>query len=334
MYDCSKELLKFYDKHVKLSAEDQKKLADYRDTNIDRVKKGLKDSAKPSPIKFINQGSYAMDTIIQHPENDYDLDIGIQFNKVDLVGPKGGEYSAKEARDMVCEAVQDKRFNKAPEVRLKCVRIYYNEGYHIDMPIYREYENALKETIIEIAGSDWEETNPEAVTKWFSDAVINKSPDTSNGRQMRRIVRLIKCWAQNKVSNKPSGFIISKLVDEKYISADGRDDESLYKTLSAIYNRLMYDKNVYHPVLNGTLISEGKEKAVKSMYERLESSLKILDDLNDANCTKQTALKAWKKFFGHDYFDSLIKEYSDSLISVASVVPSSPVEKQGGERFA
>jgi len=90
MYDCSKELLKFYDKHVKLSAEDQKKLADYRDTNIDRVKKGLKDSAKPSPIKFINQGSYAMDTIIQHPENDYDLDVGILFNKDDLVGPRGG----------------------------------------------------------------------------------------------------------------------------------------------------------------------------------------------------------------------------------------------------
>ncbi len=334
MYDCSKELLKFYDKHVKLSAEDQKKLADYRDTNIDRVKKGLKDSAKPSPIKFINQGSYAMDTIIQHPENDYDLDVGILFNKDDLVGPRGGEYSAKDSREMVCEAVQDKRFSQAPEVRPKCVRIYYNEGYHIDMPIYREYENEQKKTIIEIAGSDWEETDPEAVTKWFTDAVINKSPDTSNGRQMRRIVRLIKFWVQRKVSKKPSGFIISKLVDEEYVSAYGRDDESLYHTLKAIYNRLMFNKNVSHPVLIGTLISEGKESAVENMYERLESSLKILEDLNDAECTMQTALKAWKKFFGHEYFDSLIKEYSDSSLSVASVVPSSPVEKHGGERFA
>lgn len=334
MIDCSKEIGKFYDLHVRLSSEEQGKLAGYRDTNITRVKKGLEANEKPNPTDYINQGSYAMDTIIQHPENDYDLDIGLLFKKIDLVDSNGVDYSAKNAREMVCEAVQDKRFNKAPEARLNCVRIYYNEGYHIDMPIYREIIDQTNNSKIEIASSDWIETDPKAVTNWFCDSVSNKSPDVSNGKQMRRIVRLIKYWAQSKLSKKPSGFIISKLVDECYKAVSDRDDEALYKTLDSIYTRLILSKDVFHPILAGILISEGKETAMNTMFDKLEPALESLSKLNDLECTKQSALKIWRKFFGHDYFDTLIEENSNSKSLVANAIPTAPIIKQGGDRFA
>lgn len=93
---------------------------------------------------------------------------------------------------MVCEAMQDKTFKTPPKVLKNCVRVYYEEGHHVDMAIYRKYTSDSGAEIQELASSAWEESNPEAITKWFNKAVIDKSPDENNGKQLRRIVRLLK----------------------------------------------------------------------------------------------------------------------------------------------
>ena len=43
MYDCSKEFLKFYQRHVVLPAEQQNHLRKKRRLNINRLKKGLEE---------------------------------------------------------------------------------------------------------------------------------------------------------------------------------------------------------------------------------------------------------------------------------------------------
>lgn len=335
MYDCSSEILDFYRKHVRLTATQVNRLRDYRDVNKARVESGLKKKESPLPLRHINQGSYAMRTINQHPQNDYDIDVGVVFRKTDLQGPQGGDKTALDARKMVFDALQDERFSKSPEIRKNCVRVYYNEGHHVDMPIYRQFEDAWDETKIELAGNDWIESDPGAVTNWFNKAVIDKSPDETNGRQMRRIVRLLKFWAKSRDSwNMPSGFIISKLVDECYSSLVDRDDRALCETIDKIKQRLFLSKDVQHPILENTLISEGKEAAMKEMETRLEDALDDLSDLLDDQCTKQTALKAWKRFFNHQFFSELLEHSAASAaITIADKEPGAPVRKRGGNRF-
>ena len=320
IFDSSKEVGKYHNEKVRLSEEEQNKLRSYRNINLNRLKKGLEKNDEPAYKKDISQGSYAMHTINQHPNNDYDIDVGIIFDREDLKGSQGGDKSALAARQMVCDAMQDDRFNTPPEVLKNCVRVYYEEGHHVDMPVYRQYKDEDGDIIQELASSDWEESDPEAITKWYNDAVIDQSPDTANGRQMRRITRLIKKWARSRSYwNMPSGFIISVLVDEKYVPKEGRDDEALYETLKAIRNRLSCNKKVYNPV-NGDLISDGKEAQLQKMYDELDQALnETLNVLENTDCSHEEAMKAWSKFFKDDFFKEQIKDSDESQRGYESV---------------
>jgi len=91
IYDCAYEMTKFHNEKVRLSEEEKDKLRGYRDTNLDRLKNGLEKNDEPAYKKDISQGSYAMHTINQHPNNDYDIDVGIIFDREDLKGSQGGE---------------------------------------------------------------------------------------------------------------------------------------------------------------------------------------------------------------------------------------------------
>lgn len=327
IYDCSKEMMDFLNQKVRLPAAEQTKLKEYRDKNLTRLENGLKENEDPMYTKSINQGSYAMNTINQHPDNDYDIDVGIVFNKDDLNGRNGGDKSALDARKMVCDAMQDDRFKRQPEVLKNCVRVYYYEGHHVDMPVYRTYEED-GETVQELASSDWKESNPEEITTWYNDAVIEKSPDANNGRQMRRVTRLKKKWANSRTSwNMPSGFLLSVLIDEKYVDKINRDDESLYETLKAIRDRLYRDKKIYHPI-SGVLLSEGKEAQVQKLYDELDYALKnTLNVLEKADCTSEQALKAWSIFFNDDFFKEKIEKSERAAAAYGSteiIAPQKP----------
>lgn len=137
MFDCSKEVLAYHDDEVTLPQKERDEMRQRRDTNRARVKSGLDKNEDPKPREFASQGSYAMKTMTQHPEKDYDIDDGIYFDKGQLKKSDGSDRSALEAREMVRNAVDDGSFNRKPEVRENCVRIYYEAGYHVDIPVYR-----------------------------------------------------------------------------------------------------------------------------------------------------------------------------------------------------
>src|SRR5712692_270612 len=110
MIDCSEEMLSYHDDEVTLPQAVRTSMRDRRDANRTRTKSGLEDQDKPKPIEFCTQGSYAMKTMVQHPDNDYDIDDGIYFEKVELVGARGAEMSSLDARQMVRDAVDDGSF--------------------------------------------------------------------------------------------------------------------------------------------------------------------------------------------------------------------------------
>jgi hypothetical protein len=88
------------------------------------------------------------------------------------------------------------------------------------------------------------------VTAWFETENDNKSPDTDNGRQLRRIVRQIKKYARSREGWKGqilSGFGITKLVTECFRGDASREDKALYDTMKVIRDRLKGNLVVQHP---------------------------------------------------------------------------------------
>lgn len=330
MHNCHTDMLAYHNDEVTLPQSEQTDMRNRRNSNRDRVKNGLKKNDQPSPDDFTSQGSYAMRTMVQYPNKDYDIDDGIYFDREKLKGSRGGDKTPQEAKQMVCDAVQDDRFKKKPEVRTNCVRVYYNEGYHVDLPVYRTYLDDYGDEKIELASTNWKESDPQSVTSWFDKQNQEKSPDTTNGRQLRRIVRFLKTFSRSRDSwsdRTATGFIITKLVTEKYHSDSAREDQSLYYTMKGIKERLDWDLEVKHPVLDEYLTNGPDDSKTKFLREKLDEALKNLDILFDPDCTRSQALKAWDKVFNTSYFsgrDSSSKSGAAKMVGATATAPSVP----------
>src|SRR5262245_43422438 len=114
MKDCNKDIENYHSDKVKLGRDKCKELTDRRDANRTRVKDGLKKTGDPQPEEFVTQGSRAMDTTTQEPNNAYDIDDGAVFPADTMVGSNGAEKSALDARKMVRDAVDDGSFKTKP----------------------------------------------------------------------------------------------------------------------------------------------------------------------------------------------------------------------------
>ena len=315
MINCSKEFGYFHDEHVRLPETERKEMRERRKANQNRLRADLEAKEKPLPKRHVKQGSYAMHTMTQPPDKDptpnYDIDDGAVFDRAALKGPQGGDMTPREARDMVRDALDDGKFNTKPETLKNCVRVHYEAGYHVDIPVYREFEDEAGNTRLELASSEWRKSDPTELTEWFNAAVINKSPDELNGRQMRRMVCLLKKFARSRASwNLPSGLIISVLVDENYAPNDGHDDEALHGLMQAIYNRLRFiGRQVYNPRDRTEELTKGTDDPkMREFEDRLAWALERLGDVINGTCNKNEALKRWNEIFNTDYFSQFIEE--------------------------
>ena len=218
MYNAHKELFTFYDEYVRLDRDTQSKLTGYRDTNIERLEDGLEELGYAVPIRTCGQGSYAMFTMVQHADNDYDIDTAVIFDRDDLPA------SPLKARQRVLAGIENAEvgFKQPPEARTNAVTIWYADGHHIDLAVYRCYADASGNEVIEHAGAEWTRRNPTEITDWFMGEVARQSPSREvgaavNDGQMRRIVQLLKMFAKLHPSwNLPGGLSISALVAECY----------------------------------------------------------------------------------------------------------------------
>ena len=343
MYNCHNDVLAFHNENVTLPQPLRTAMRDRRNANRKRLKDRLTAAKFPLPQVFIKQGSYAMLTMVQDKDNDYDIDDGVYFAENDLKDEDRCPLSPSATRKLVCSALLDKRFNKQPKVLKNCVRIYYNEGYHVDMPIYRirmvdgEYELA--------SGDEWRVSRAADVEEWFYDTNEAKSPDTENGRQFRRIVRDIKKYARSRVAWKgdiASGFTITKLIDECFIADEHREDFALRETMHRLHTRLNGNLEVWHPTTPGAQLTKWNDAGAAFLRDKLAIALEELQVLDDSTCTPQQARKAWDKVFNTDFFS--LRQPKEETMAASNVTVLStllgrqdnprPVDKQGGGRFA
>ena len=340
MFNAHDQLFDFYNEKVRLSSTQQGEMRERRNSNRQRLDSGLANNGSPQKIRTLIQGSYKMKTMIQRPGNDYDIDDGAIFTRDSLKGPNGGDKSALDARQMVLEALsRDSKFKEPPKCLKNCVRVFYSEGYHIDVPVYREYEESGN-TILELASSDWKESDPTLIANWFADQVKDKSPSNDN-TQMRRIVCLLKKWAKSRSGwNLPNGLIFSVYAADHYSSRDGRDDEAFLETLEAIRSRLDWNKSVPNPVdPYKEDFATGRETKIENLKQKLDENLpSLINILQSPTCTKNEAMRAWASFFSDDFFMEYIDEdFSGSSAGsslLVSATPEAAVQKQGQGRYA
>ncbi len=305
MYDMHKELNKFYNDHVRLKDE-RKKLAEHRDTNLARLRDGLKELNHPSSFEPKDQGSYAMNTINRHPDKKYDIDEAIIFEKNDL--PSEPADARKRIEDAMVKAGGN--FSVPPKAKTNAVRISYEDGHYIDFAVYRKTVDILGNPIIEHAGPEWVARDPVAITDWFIASVQAKSPSKGYGasvddNQLRRVVRWLKMFSKSRISwSLPGGLIVSALAVERYASNQYRDDASLYDTMVGIRDRLRFSKDIVNPVDSSLYLTarDTDKTRVENLEEKLDFAIDKLSPLFSANCTRLMALQAWNCVFDHSYW--------------------------------
>lgn len=346
MIDCAKDLRRYHDDQVTLSVPQQTKMRERRDINRQRLKAGLAAAGKPQPYLIASQGSYAMKTMVQSPVADIDIDDGVYFEAPQLVGAQGAAMSALQVRQMLASALADQsaNFNKQPEVRENCVRVFYADGYHIDVPGYRRTAPAglLTEERLELASVEWKSADARAVTDWFEKEVKRLSP-ADDDDQLRRVVRFLKKFVRNRPGWKgrvASGFCITKLVTERFSPYSGRDDLALRQTASAIYRRLLESTIVRHPIIDETITSGDPDPKTTYFMDRLAENLRHLEILDVSTCSRPDARKVWDIFFATDWFSNLPDDSGSKGPSgsggpyIISGGTPPAVEKKGGHGYA
>ena len=350
MYNCNDEISAYHKEGVTLPQSEQDEMRRRRNTNRSRLENRLVQKGDPTPSEFKSQGSYAHRTMVQQPDKDYDIDDGVYFWKDDLEGPRGGDMTALDAKKTVRSALEYSGFKTPPEVRTNCVRVYYDAGYHVDVPVYRKMKTKdpwtdEDKTHYELASSDWKESDPAEVTRWFRDENIRQSPDTTDGRQLRRLTRLCKAFARSRESWRPriaTGFMITTLiVKECYRANIQREDKALYDTMVAMRDRLNWNLDIRHPINPGeNLTKDSNEGRTKFLRDKLNWAIDVLQVLFDGNCMRSQALEAWDRVFNTTYFggnfdDSAGDMRAEILIrNGEDAATRDPVDKRGGGRYA
>lgn len=309
MKDVGAKLKRFYEDHVRLGRDRRNALAKHRDDNTDRLKSGLDALGEKNgcvyayPKEVQDQGSYAMVTMNQHRDNDYDIDVALIFDAEDL------PEDARDARVRICSAFNEKprNFRQPAKARDNAVTVWYADGYHLDFAIYRRRSDWWGD-VIEHAGADgWRKRNPKEVSDWFHEAVDSHSPSlfaTVEKKQLRRIVRLLKWFCKSRISwDMPGGMMISTLAVECYVADSARDDIALYNTMAQLTKRLAGGCHVKSPVADEWLTEKDKNyQRVCNFKAQLDKAVEKLAVLFEDGCTDQQAFLAWNFLFNHDFW--------------------------------
>ncbi|MGH8122907.1 MAG: cyclic GMP-AMP synthase DncV-like nucleotidyltransferase [Rudaea sp.] len=347
--DCHKEMKGFHAAEVTLPKPEQDEMRGRRNAGRTRLKSGLAAAKHAAPKDIASQGSYAMRTMVQDDDSDYDIDDGAYFEKEDLKKSDGSYLSAPEARQRVRNALKDDRLAYDAVVKENCVRQKYPEGYHIDIPVYRivRTEDAFgsESMYYELAsGDDWVKQDARAVTSWYNNAIGQElKSGESDTSQTRRVTKLTKKLARSRGAWKAkttTGICISKLVIDYMACVTDRDDDAVRKTWEAIKARLDLSVRISHPVDQSKNLAEEGDEDVSFFRDCLGGALKKLEVLDKLACTKHNALDAWDGVFNTTYFSAQIDaDVAKSLLKPAAAAaglsfPSRPVVPNKSSGFA
>lgn len=175
---------------------------DFENNFPDIINDKFKLDIKKSDLSFFDQGSYQKDTktTIKSKNGAVDRDIAVilplDITKFD---------DPRKIKKYVKEAITINNI-RTPIIKEPCVTVEYikkgEEWLHVDFPIYalhtddKTYLGRGKENSKDYI---WEISEPKKLNEHFKSNL-----NTDEGKQLRRIIRYLKKWKQEKYSNPSS----------------------------------------------------------------------------------------------------------------------------------
>lgn len=330
MFNYSIQLQAFRDDEVVLPNPIRETLLARRAANRDRIisrQESFFPYAKISAASFVPQGSMAINTAIKKvfDAEEYDIDDGLVINRSQLVNAKGEELTADAARTTLCAMLADARFVQPPRLMDNCARVFYaasdDEKHHVDIPIYREWNDG-NGSLLEIASKDgWKESNPRQVTTWFCDLVKQRNEASAGwGTQTRQLVQLLKRYCRSRaewLDLLPNGMKLTMLVVEVCGSFEPRLDLAFYNMLSALSLRLLLSKevsNLAHPD-KPKITRDAADENMVALKAKVDEALVVLRALvANSKATTDDARGSWEKVLNaggfFEDFDNIAKATS------------------------
>jgi len=223
---------------------------------------------------------------------------------------------------MVRDALRDPKFDKQPEIHNNCVRVFYAEGHHVDVPAYRKFHADTDNERQELASATgFVGSHPTEINVWFEDRVEALNQQRAGaGSQFRVMVRLMKRFARSRGDewDKPNGLKLTMLVEECCPSNYEHDDEAFYWLLARLKTRLATNLEVE----NRAQTKYPKDKLTKTandanmveLRKHVGEALDKLAVLHKADCSKKQAREAWDWVFQSDgFFEAYDKDAKQAV---------------------
>jgi Second Messenger Oligonucleotide or Dinucleotide Synthetase domain len=290
---------------IKLSSTKKNELRTSRNAVRSDIEKYFDDNRPDHTVHFKGQGSFVMNTTILPISGEYDVDDGVY-----IFGKKEDRPTPQTAHNWIYDAVKDRTGQETID-KNTCVRVQYAKQYHIDLPIYYKIKSSEDEYTLDIddvpllahKAKDWIPSDPYAFKKWFDDQSKAKP-------QLKRIVRYLKAWTDNKrdANDKlilPSGLVLTILACNNFHPND-RDDSSLLETLKHI-QKAIDDRNnffasyvCYRPTIekNENLLDKYSSATTKNNFLEALGSFIISGSQAVEMKSKKDACAKWQKHLG------------------------------------
>ena len=297
MADLNNEFKTFHSK-VALTSGKKESLRKARDAIRDRIRKYFREKLKVALPNFLGQGSYAMGTIVNPLDGEFDIDDGIYLQHTDE--NDSSKWPTPETVHSWLINATDGHTKEKPIDKRTCVRVCYAGQYHVDIPSYANLNGEYM--LAEKGKKGWHRSDPLALTVWFREHV------KMHGEQLPRVVRYLKAWTDFQSGRRgkmPSGLILTVLA-AYHFHADERDGLSLVNTVQAIANAVYPIFCVYNPVdieeeLTARLTDEQKTRFQKAISD-LASDAVLAIKTDD----REEASKLWRRQLG-DRFPAVEK---------------------------
>lgn len=244
-------------------------------------------------------------------DDEFDLDNGVYLQGYSI--EQDGWPSTQTVHTWVKDAVNGHTSN-LPIDKNTCIRVVYEDKYHIDLPIYIMGENSNGDSIAYLAhkSKGWIESDPKAFTKWFQSFV------NDNGQQIRHIVKYLKAWKDYK-NIDIKGMAITILVCNNFSVTENRDDISLLDTVTNIIDSLEDSFHCFKPVTptDEDLFADISETSKNSIINGLNNLKRKLDIAINEKSNEKDATDILRKVFG-DRFpngEDANKDISDKTVA-------------------
>jgi hypothetical protein len=320
MANLHKTFIEFDSDIIKLSSTKKSELRTSRNAVRSDIEKYFDNNRPHHTVQFKGQGSFVMNTTILPLSGEYDVDDGVY-----IFGKKEDRPTTQTAHDWIYEAVKDRTGQDTID-KNTCIRVQYAKQYHVDLPIYYKTENNDDEFTIDTneipqlahKKKGWIPSDPYAFKLWFDNEAKGNS-------QLKRIVRYLKAWTDNKrdANGKlrlPSGLILTILACENFLPND-RDDSSLLETLKSIQitidDRLNSSASYvcYRPTIDTTenlLDKYSSETSKNNFLDSLDSFIKSGNQAIEMKSSKDACAK-WQKHLGDRFPCSNIVEEPEEI---------------------